>query len=543
MDATSSEEGCVNTRDRFPAHLGARAGLLVLALIAGSLPRAAGAQSSANFKLAPGVLSAGASSNSANFALTNDFAGTAGNSRVSSGSFDAISGLIGGEFPSTATVTISTTGKTFSSVAFPLTVANNGTATVLGLGGGDITKWRFGRWSPADSAYAEFGATLGVPNITRGLGYWLITKDNATVTYTGLPSRTDQYTITPLVSGPGGRPAWNQLGNPNLYPIPVSLMFVDGGINGIFNVTSGTNVLTSQVVKVRSGTTFVDATVVNGRTAFWIKKLISAPVTLYIPPIASLTGSPEPARSKPAGASWAVAINGLQNGRASETLWLGAAPVPNDGWNTMSISRGPALPEGEDLSLFVPKHDWREMSDDYVRVFEPAKQRMSWDVVVAGAEGPGEMMLTAEGFDLPAGIRLWLSDPQAGWTREVVPGHAVTVAVGTQPKSLRFETSLSGTSLVSVPANDMFRVAYPNPFRLGTGLSFSLARAGDLAVDIFDVQGRKVRSLEARGLAPGEHVMAWDGRDDGGHAIGSGVYLARWRAGTARGVGRLVKID
>jgi hypothetical protein len=69
----------------------------------------------------------------------------------------------------------------------------------------------------------------------------------------------------------------------------------------------------------------------------------------------------------------------------------------------------------------------------------------------------------------------------------------------------------------------------PNPFNPSTLVAFALpggdARACELT--IFDLAGRKVRLLLQQRLEPGQHEFRWDGRDDSGRAVSSGVYFAR----------------
>ena len=49
-------------------------------------------------------------------------------------------------------------------------------------------------------------------------------------------------------------------------------------------------------------------------------------------------------------------------------------------------------------------------------------------------------------------------------------------------------------------------------------------------VDLFDVTGRRVRTLAARELPAGASVLPWDGRDDAGASLRRGVYFARLQA-------------
>lgn len=49
----------------------------------------------------------------------------------------------------------------------------------------------------------------------------------------------------------------------------------------------------------------------------------------------------------------------------------------------------------------------------------------------------------------------------------------------------------------------------------------------EVSLEVYNILGQKVRTLK-RGHAPeGEHQVVWDGRNDTGHAVGSGVYLVR----------------
>lgn len=69
--------------------------------------------------------------------------------------------------------------------------------------------------------------------------------------------------------------------------------------------------------------------------------------------------------------------------------------------------------------------------------------------------------------------------------------------------------------------------AQPNPFNPHVELAFSLSRPGRGAVAIHDARGRLVRRLPERALAAGDASFAWDGADDAGRLVESGVYFAR----------------
>jgi flagellar hook assembly protein FlgD len=70
--------------------------------------------------------------------------------------------------------------------------------------------------------------------------------------------------------------------------------------------------------------------------------------------------------------------------------------------------------------------------------------------------------------------------------------------------------------------------AFPNPFNPTTTLLFEMAVEGPARLEIFSVEGRRVLTLVDERLAVGQHERDWDGRDENGRALASGIYLARF---------------
>lgn len=70
---------------------------------------------------------------------------------------------------------------------------------------------------------------------------------------------------------------------------------------------------------------------------------------------------------------------------------------------------------------------------------------------------------------------------------------------------------------------------YPNPFNPATTIRFSLLEAGEVWLSIFNLQGQEVRTLVARQMTPGEYAVEWNGRDNSGQIVPSGIYLYKLR--------------
>jgi flagellar hook assembly protein FlgD len=67
----------------------------------------------------------------------------------------------------------------------------------------------------------------------------------------------------------------------------------------------------------------------------------------------------------------------------------------------------------------------------------------------------------------------------------------------------------------------------PNPFRDRAILDLALARASRVHVEVFSVDGRRVRTITEREFEPGVHHLAWDGHDEQGRLASAGVYFVR----------------
>lgn len=68
---------------------------------------------------------------------------------------------------------------------------------------------------------------------------------------------------------------------------------------------------------------------------------------------------------------------------------------------------------------------------------------------------------------------------------------------------------------------------YPNPFNPSTTISFSLAQESDVELSVFNITGQRVKTLLNGMRETGEHSVIWDGRDESGQTVSSGIYFYR----------------
>jgi hypothetical protein len=80
---------------------------------------------------------------------------------------------------------------------------------------------------------------------------------------------------------------------------------------------------------------------------------------------------------------------------------------------------------------------------------------------------------------------------------------------------------------------DEFRLEqnYPNPFNPATSIAYSLDARAHVTIDIYNVLGRKVRTLINDTQPAGSYQVVWDGTDQTGRAVATGLYLYRLQIG------------
>ena len=88
-------------------------------------------------------------------------------------------------------------------------------------------------------------------------------------------------------------------------------------------------------------------------------------------------------------------------------------------------------------------------------------------------------------------------------------------------------TAVTETRTEALPSAFALDQNYPNPFNSHTVIGFDLPVAADVDLALFDLLGQRVATL-GRGRRPaGTYTIQWDGRDDAGQPLASGVYLYR----------------
>ena len=121
-------------------------------------------------------------------------------------------------------------------------------------------------------------------------------------------------------------------------------------------------------------------------------------------------------------------------------------------------------------------------------------------------------------------------------------GRFIAYAGFTEPTLLKMTTM----NEVSGPSSFKLGQNYPNPFNPVTEIPFEIPEASHVVVKIFNILGKEVRTLVDEQREAGYYHTRWDGKDQHGNRVASGVYLYRLQAtsqGSGQGFSQMKKMN
>lgn len=270
------------------------------------------------------------------------------------------------------------------------------------------------------------------------------------------------------------------------------------------------------------------------------------------------TASPETASKEggPAAASTAedrytLRIGARPRGGQASRVWIGLREEAKAGRGALDFAQAP--PIGRSVRLSV-QETIAGQKVPHAGSFKPpargagSKRGRAWELALTNrSESAEEARLRLEGEGgLPAGQQRYVLDLRK--ERRVAPGATFELRAGeTRPLKVivgteSFARSESGGIELKTFENEL-RANYPNPFGQSTTLAYTLEDDREVRIEIYDVLGRRVRTL-VRGekQEAGLHEAEWRGRTQFGKPAGSGVYFYRIEAGDFTATKKMVLV-
>ena len=181
-------------------------------------------------------------------------------------------------------------------------------------------------------------------------------------------------------------------------------------------------------------------------------------------------------------------------------------------------------------------------NNGYLSVWaEERDEILSGDLLLEGVEGQvvmsdelGDFLLASQSID--DGLRIVFAGAGAvSGPGELLRIHGVGSGNVHLTRALFNNGSIEGQTTFErasrAPVAFALHANAPNPFNPETTIGFELASSTGVRLEVFDLLGQKVRTLVAQTLPAGSHQALWDGRNDAGIQVGSGVYVYRLEAG------------
>ena len=122
------------------------------------------------------------------------------------------------------------------------------------------------------------------------------------------------------------------------------------------------------------------------------------------------------------------------------------------------------------------------------------------------------------------GIAAFIETPIDDWGVDVSPRGELTLTA----------TGVASSPHAQTPRQFVLENNYPNPFNPETKIGYYLPHTSKVTIEVYNTMGQKVRTLVNRTLPQGHHNVTWDGTDDSGQLVSSGIYFYSLKAGDVR---------
>ena len=186
-------------------------------------------------------------------------------------------------------------------------------------------------------------------------------------------------------------------------------------------------------------------------------------------------------------------VSGIQFEFEFDPLLVNPLPpvLEGDSWNGISVIHNSAN-EGEVIYLFYG------MGGKIIPDFDEVTFR--FETVAESPDSPAEITLIS------------------------------AVIAGADGSPVKVEFGNTTTTTAAIPNTFALHNNYPNPFNPVTTISYDVPVSGPITLRIYNLLGQVVRELVNEEVSPGAYKITWNGRNDAGRALSSGIYFARLNA-------------
>jgi hypothetical protein len=442
-------------------------------------------------------------------------------------------------------------GEQYRMVSFPVSFDESFTGTIedllideKGFGEYNAERWRSWAWVTG-KGYGE----LNDPTMAKlfrpvpGRAFWLVSKEEHRVdtgpvvgksTPTGAP-----YEITL-------KPGWTMIGDPFAFAVAWSGVLSDATPADEDTLLSGPYGY--------GGTGYRKKDRLEPFLGYWLHNDHAGEITLHVPPVeAPITVAMASGRTQTGG--WSVHIS-ARSGEARDEAELGVAADARDGRDRYDELEPPMSPD-RSVSVYA--------IDDAPRSLD-RRDAASWlrdggviwalDIAknFASDRAGDEVTLAFETTGIPADQRVVLLDRKLGREIDLRRTLEYALVLGEHSVAVRNKADARFVLLVGsdvylaakrdllpgLPTQTVLHQNTPNPFNPSTVIRYDLAAPASVALRIYDLHGALVKNLETGKKPAGRYEVGWNGENERGERVASGVYFYELRAGSFRQTRKMV---
>lgn len=391
------------------------------------------------------------------------------------------------------------------------------------IGPYDINLYRVFRW--VNGAYVELKDN---PNFTLdpGNAYWLITAGQKVINLdTSISVKTDEPFELNLYQG------WNQVGTPFYFPVDWSDVIS----------ASGSGVIQGGVAFEYDGTGWAHATILDPFKGYFIYTPSSGN-NLKIPAREATIPKKKAVTQMPAQpGEWIITIQALTQEFTDRANYVGMLYGADDEWDILDVP-DPPTPSKSWVNIYFNHQSWSHCAGNYsadYKAVNPDGCCFDFTLTAQGCREKIILKLTPT-TNLPPDFNYYLVDLNRRVMEKVDPnGEALLTPVnGKLNRQYRLMVGTTGylqeriASIGTIPSNFALRQNYPNPFNPRTFISYQLPEPCLVTLAVYNTLGQRVRTFAWEEFKyPGYYQVIWQGENDEGKLLPSGVYWYSIRAG------------
>jgi hypothetical protein len=361
-----------------------------------------------------------------------------------------------------------------------------------------------------------------------GRGFWLISTAPWAVdaTVETVPLNDGSVTTVPLHDG------WNIISNPLDRAVPWDVVTNANG--------GGLQTLWQWDGAFAASGTFRSAAA--GEAFYFLNDQGLDALRIPYPSAVSRAGIPA---SKSIGETFpTLTLIATQDGPSRSTVRVGFAPDAEIGLDPRDQFAPPSHFEALSLHLLAPRHSQSDRLQYLAHEWRPMENGQVFDLLLRAEEGP--VTIGADGLETLGDYTASLIDVDGGRAHDL---NANAIVRWAAPRdSVRLRLAIGPAAFVEseairvVPQEVILYPVYPNPSSGQATLTYAVPERAEVHLVVYDVLGRRVRTLVDRVHQPGRHQRTWDGRNNGGERVASGVYLVRLTAEGQQHVQKVVVV-